>query len=66
MCISWATRCEIKENFLGEPTSPYPPVKWPQGKLGSFALSGNHEMYARGNGYFDAILPKMGLAKSGA
>jgi hypothetical protein len=57
---------EIKENFLGEPTSPYPPVKWPVGKLGSFALTGNHEMYARGNGYFDLILPKMGLRKSGS
>ncbi len=57
---------EIKENFLGEKTSAYPPVKWPRGKLGSFALSGNHEMYARGNGYFNSILPKMGLRKSGA
>jgi hypothetical protein len=57
---------EIKENFLGEPTSPYRPVKWPRGKLGSFALSGNHEMYARGNGYFNTILPKMGIRKSGA
>jgi hypothetical protein len=55
---------EVKENFLGEKTSPYAPVKWPTGKLGSFALSGNHEMYARGCGYFESILPKMGLAKS--
>jgi hypothetical protein len=52
---------EIKENFFGEATSSYHPVKWPMGKLGSFALSGNHEMYARGNGYFEAILPRMGL-----
>jgi hypothetical protein len=57
---------EVKENFLGEATSPYQPVKWPAGKLGSFALSGNHEMYARGIGYFESILPKMGLSKSGA
>lgn len=57
---------EVKENFLGEATSPYPPVKWPVGKLGSFALSGNHEMYARGNGYFESILPRIGLRKSGA
>ncbi len=41
-------------------------MKWPRGKLGSFALSGNHEMYARGNGYFNTVLPKMGLRKSGA
>jgi len=57
---------EVKENFLGEPTSPYFPVKWPIGKLGSFALSGNHEMYACGNAYFDSILPRMGLAQPGA
>jgi hypothetical protein len=57
---------EIRENFLGERTSPYQPVKWPMGKLGSFALSGNHEMYARGNGYYETILPKMGLKQSGA
>jgi hypothetical protein len=57
---------EIKENFLGETTSPYQPVKWPMGKLGSFALSGNHEMYARGTAYFNSILPKMGLRKAGS
>lgn len=55
---------EIKENFFGECTSPYQPVKWPFGKLGSFALTGNHEMYARGNGYFGSILPRMGMRKS--
>ena len=52
---------EIKENFLGERTSSYEPVQWPMGTKGSFALSGNHEMYARGNGYFRSILPRMGL-----
>ena len=57
---------EISENFLGESTSPYQPVKWPMGKLGSFALSGNHEMYARGIGYFGTILPKMGLRQPDA
>ena len=56
---------EIRENFLGEATSSYRPVKWPMGKLASFALSGNHEMYARGNGYFQSILPKMGTRISG-
>ena len=55
---------EVKENFLGEVVSPYRPVRWPEGKLGSFALSGNHEMYARGYGYFESILPKMGLRQS--
>jgi hypothetical protein len=57
---------EIKENFLGEATSPYEPVRWPMGKLGSFALSGNHEMYARGKGFYDSILPKMGLREPDA
>jgi hypothetical protein len=52
---------EIKENYLGEKTSPYDPVKWPFGKKGSFALSGNHEMYARGRGYYTELLPRMGL-----
>jgi hypothetical protein len=56
---------EIRENFLGEASSPYAPVKWPMGSLGSFALCGNHEMYARGNGYFETILPKMGLRDAG-
>jgi Calcineurin-like phosphoesterase len=57
---------EIRENYLGEKTSPYSPVKWPMGRVGSFALSGNHEMYARGNGYYGAILPRMGLKEAGA
>jgi hypothetical protein len=57
---------EIRENFLGERTSPYEPVKWPMGRIGSFALSGNHEAYARGYGYFESILPRMGLRESGA
>jgi hypothetical protein len=52
---------EIKENFLGEKTSAYAPVKWPMGSKGSFALTGNHEMYARANGYYGFVLPKMGL-----
>lgn len=52
---------EVRENFFGEKTSPYTPVKWPMGAKGSFALTGNHEMYARGSGYFNSILPRMGL-----
>jgi Calcineurin-like phosphoesterase len=57
---------EIRENYLGEQTSPYTPVKWPMGRKGSFALSGNHEMYARGMGYFGTVLPKMGVRIAGA
>lgn len=54
---------EVRENFLGEKTSPYTPVKWPMGAEGGFALNGNHEMYAEGNGYWRMILPRMGLTK---
>jgi Calcineurin-like phosphoesterase len=57
---------EIRENYLGEQTSSYTPVKWPMGRKGSFALSGNHEMYARGMGYYGTVLPKMGLRVAGA
>ena len=52
---------EVRENFLGVKTSPYTPVKWPTGSKGSFALNGNHEMYADGNGYWKMVLPRMGL-----
>ncbi|MFZ0038074.1 MAG: metallophosphoesterase [Candidatus Acidiferrales bacterium] len=56
---------EVRENFLGEKTSPYAPVKWPMGAKGSFALNGNHEMYADGNGYWRHVLPRMGLRERG-
>jgi hypothetical protein len=55
----------VRENFLGEKTSPYAPVKWPMGAKGSFALNGNHEMYADGNGYWKMVLPRMGLKERG-
>jgi len=51
----------VRENFLGKKTSPYAPVRWPTGAKGSFALNGNHEMYADGNGYWKLVLPRMGL-----
>ena len=57
---------EVRENFLGEKTSPYAPVKWPMGAKGSFALNGNHEMYADGNGYWRMVLPRMGLKERGS
>jgi hypothetical protein len=59
-------RNEVRENFLGEKTSPYAPVTWPMGAKGSFALNGNHEMYADGNGYWRMVLPRMGLKKRGS
>lgn len=33
---------------------------WPYGKLGSFAMLGNHEMYSSGRSYFQQLLPYMG------
>lgn len=45
---------EVRENFFDL-------VEWPLGSVGSFALNGNHEMYARGVGYFRHLLPELGL-----
>ncbi|WP_343610509.1 metallophosphoesterase [Novosphingobium sp.] len=52
---------EARENFLGEevPGSPWQAVAFPRGTQRSFALNGNHEMYARGKGYFRRILPAL-------
>lgn len=36
-------------------------VEWLPGRLGSFWIEGNHEMYARGMGYFGEILKRMGF-----
>lgn len=55
------TESEVRAAFLGERTSAYEPTLWPAGSVGSFALNGNHEMYARGNAYFDVLLPRLGL-----
>jgi hypothetical protein len=57
---------EVRENFLGEKTSPYAPVRWPMGAKGGFALNGNHEMYADGNGYWRMVVPRMGLKERGS
>jgi hypothetical protein len=53
---------EVLENFLGvpDPKHNFTPCDWPLGSVGTFDLSGNHEMYARGFAYFDTILPRMG------
>ena len=53
----------VNENCLGikNPSNNYDPVTWLIGSKGSFALNGNHEMYANGGGYFDVLLPELGL-----
>jgi len=57
---------EVRSSMLGEPASAYPPTLWPRGATGTFALNGNHEMYARGAAYFGVLLPRLGLAAGGA
>ena len=56
---------EVRATFLGERTSFYQPTQWPRGSVATFALNGNHEMYARGMAYFDVLLPRLGFT-SGA
>src|SRR2546430_1465408 len=46
---------EIKNNFERNNSS------WYYGTVGSFALTGNHEMYSNGKPYFETLLPMMGL-----
>ncbi len=48
------TQQEIEENFFSV-------VKWPLGSRGSFAVNGNHEMYAKGKAYFEYLLPRLGM-----
>ena len=57
---------EVKENCLGmhNPRHSFIPCTWPMGSVGSFALNGNHEMYALGNAYFDLFLPALGMRPS--
>ncbi|HWB87436.1 MAG TPA: metallophosphoesterase [Bryobacteraceae bacterium] len=52
---------EIDENCLGQPGNGYDGVKWPHGNRGSFALNGNHEMYANGKPYFKKFLASLGM-----
>lgn len=44
---------EVLENMMGGQ------VSWPRGSQRSFALNGNHEMYARGKAYFVNLLPDL-------
>ncbi len=54
---------EVNEHFLGvdNPHNDYTPCTWPAGRVGSFALNGNHEMYALVDAYFELLLPQMGM-----
>ena len=60
-------RTEVGENFLGinNEANGFEPCLWPAGSRGSFALNGNHEMYALGYAYFDQMLPSLGLRVGG-
>ena len=58
----------IDENCLGTQSpsdNPFTPVKWRLGRLGSFAMNGNHEMYATGEPYFSKFLPTLGWIENG-
>jgi calcineurin-like phosphoesterase family protein len=61
------SRHEVDEKFLGidNPNNGYDPCLWPTGSRASFALNGNHEMYARGFAYFERMLPRLGLRTNG-
>jgi hypothetical protein len=52
----------VQSNCLGNPPSGVQKgVTWPHGSLGSFAVQGNHEMYARALGFFNTFLPTLGV-----
>jgi hypothetical protein len=53
---------EIAGNCFGESRNGLEGVVWPHGSQGSFALNGNHEMYANGKPYFTRFLPTLGLS----
>lgn len=51
---------EVQQNCLGASENGFTGVKWPHGREGSFALNGNHEMYANGTPYFTTFLKTLG------
>jgi hypothetical protein len=55
---------EVRENCLGVAGPLYKGVTWRHGSKGSFALTGNHEMYSGGHGYFEVFLPTLGIPTS--
>ena len=57
-------QAEIEQNCFGQAKNGYDGVNFPMGKRGSFALNGNHEMYANGVSYFKFLLPRLGMKGS--
>lgn len=55
---------EVKENCLGKNAGGYQGVLFPKGRVGSFSMNGNHEMYANGNAYFDTLIKQLGIPSS--
>lgn len=49
---------EVESNFIEEG------APWPRGSAGSFAVLGNHEMYAKGDAFFETLLPSIGIRKA--
>jgi hypothetical protein len=58
-------RPDLEVNCLGFSSARHEGVKWKQGRLGSFALNGNDEMYACGDAYFNDFLPTLGVKVQG-
>jgi hypothetical protein len=55
---------EMEENCLGKSPKNEKdviPCTWPVGSVGSFAMNGNHEMYALGDAYFDSFFKVLGI-----
>lgn len=57
-------KAEIDQNCLGVSGHGYQGIEWPRGRMGSFAMNGNHEMYASGDAYFAHFLPRLGIPSS--
>lgn len=54
----------IRQTCLGQPQvlprKSERGVSWPHGSVGSIAVLGNHEMYNRGDAFFDLYMPTLG------
>jgi len=54
---------QTKQNFFGKvpPGKNRTGVSFPNGKIGTFALPGNHEMISGGTAYYDHTLERIGM-----